>query len=88
MYRVTRKQVVRQKAASWEGECNCSAASEARIEFEDSCDTESESSADRLQARLLINEIHQGYQWCEEHKVVFDTPSFYRSVTVAIEEIK
>ena len=73
MFRVTRKQLIRQGGNV--------------IEFEDSCDTEEKSSADRLQARLLINEIHQGYQWDGPDKVIFETPTFYRSVTVTIEEV-
>ena len=73
MFRVTRKQKIVQGGNV--------------IEFEDSCDTEEKSLADRLQARLLIAEIHQGYQWYGEHKVIFETPTFYRSVTVTIEEI-
>ena len=88
MYRVTRKQLIRQKCESWEGECNCSAAQTSVIEFEDSCDTEEPASADRLQARLLINEMHQGYQWYGPDKVIFESPTFYRSVTVTIEEIQ
>ena len=73
MYRVTRKQLIVQGGNV--------------IEFEDSCDTEEKSSADRLQARLLINEIHQGYQWYGPFEVIFESPTFYRSVTVTIEEI-
>ena len=88
MYRVTRKQLIRQKAESWEGECNCSAAQTSVIEFEDSCDFEELASADHSQMRLLIAEIQQGYQWYGPDKVIFESPTFYRSVTVAIEEIK
>ena len=74
MFRVTRKQKIVQGGNV--------------IEFEDSCDFETEASADRLQTRLLINEIHQGYQWYGPDKVIFESPTFYRSVTVTIEEIK
>lgn len=74
MFRVTRKQLIRQGGNVFE--------------FEDSCDAEAKSSADRLQARLLINEIHQGYHWYGPDKVIFETPTFYRSVTVTIEEIQ
>ena len=74
MYRVTRKQKIIQ---------NCSV-----IEFEDSCDFETEASADHCHTRLLIAEIQQGYQWYGPDKVIFETPTFYRSVTVTIEEIQ
>ena len=73
MFRVTRKQLIRQGGNV--------------IEFDDSCDFDELASADRLQARLLINEIHQGYQWYGPFKVIFESPTFYRSVTVTIEEI-
>lgn len=87
MYRVTRKQLIRQKCESWEGECNCSAAQTSVIEFEDSCDFETEVSADHCYLQLLIAEIQQGYQWYGPDKVIFESPTFYRSVTVTIEEI-
>ena len=74
MYRVTRKQLIRQGGNV--------------IEFEDSCDFETEASADHCHTRLLIAEIQQGYQWYGPNRVEFDAPTFYRSVTVTIEEIK
>ena len=74
MYRVTRKQLIRQGGNV--------------IEFEDSCDFETEASADHCHTRLLIAEIQQGYQWYGPDKVIFESPTFYRSVTVTIEEIK
>lgn len=73
MYRVTRKQLIRQGGNV--------------IEFEDSCDFETEASADHCHMRLLIAEIQQGYQWYGPDKVIFETPTFYRSVTVTIEEV-
>ena len=88
MHRVTRKQLIRQKAESWEGECNCSAAQTSVIEFQDSCDFENFDAADLLRHRLLSAEFQQGYQYYGHHKVIFETPTFYRSVTVTIEEIK
>ena len=74
MYRVTRKQKIVQGGNV--------------IEFEDSCDFETEASADHCHTRLLIAEIQQGYQWYGPNKVIFETPTFYRSVTVTIEEIQ
>lgn len=74
MYRVTRKQMVRQDGNV--------------IEFEDSCDFDSERDADSLRHRLLLNEIQVGCFLYGPDKVIFETPSFYRSVTVTIEEIK
>jgi len=38
--------------------------------------------------RLLIAEIQQGYQWYGPDKVIFESPTFYRSVQATIEEIK
>ena len=74
MYRVTRKQLIRQGGNV--------------IEFEDSCDFEWQSTAEHSSLRLLVAEIQQGYQWYGPNKVILETPSFYRSVTVTIEEIK
>lgn len=74
MYRVTRKQKIVQGGNV--------------IECEDSCDFETLASADHCHTRLLIAEIQQGYQWYGPDKVIFETPTFYRSVTVTIEEIK
>ena len=87
MYRVTRKQLIRQKCESWEGECNCSAAQTSVIEFEDSCDFETEAKAEYNSLRLIAVELQQGYQWYGPDKVIFESPTFYRSVTVTIEEI-
>ena len=74
MFRVTRKQKIVQGGNV--------------IEFEDSCDFETLASADHCHTRLLIAEIQQGYQWYGPDKVIFETPTFYRSVTVTIEEIQ
>lgn len=73
MYRVTRKQLIRQGGNV--------------IEFEDSCDFESFEAADLLRHRLLINEVQVGYRLECYGKAVFESPTFYRSVTVTIEEI-
>ena len=74
MFRVTRKQLIRQGGNV--------------IEFEDSCDFETEAKAEYNSLRLIAVELQQGYQWYGPDKVIFETPSFYRSVTVTIEEIK
>lgn len=74
MFRVTRKQKIVQGGNL--------------IQFEDSCDFDELASADHCHMRLLIAEIQQGYQWYGPDKVEFDAPTFYRSVTVTIEEIK
>jgi hypothetical protein len=74
MYRVTRKQLIRQGGNV--------------IGFEDSCDFETLASADHCHMRLLIAEIQQGYQWYGPDKVIFESPTFYRSVQATIEEIK
>ena len=74
MFRVTRKQKIVQGGNL--------------IQFEDSCDFETLASADHCHTRLLIAEIQQGYQWYGPDKVIFESPTFYRSVTVTIEEIQ
>lgn len=87
MYRVTRKQLIRQKAESWEGECNCSAAQASVIEFEDSTEFDSYDAADLLRLRLLSSEMSLGGVAYGPSKVIFESPTFYRSVQVTIEEI-
>ena len=74
MLRVTRKQMIRQGGNT--------------IEFEDSAHYDSEVKAGYYRLRLLAGEIQQGYQPYGPDKVIFELPSFYRSVTVTIEEIK
>ena len=73
MYRVTRKQLICQNGNV--------------IEFEDSCEFIAPSQADLSQAKLLFAEIQMGYQWYGPDKVIFESPTFYRSVTVTIEEV-
>ena len=73
MYRVTRKQLIRQNGNV--------------IEFEDSCEFENFDTADLLRHRLLINEVQVGYRLECYGKVIFESPTFYRSVTVTIEEV-
>ena len=74
MYRVTRKQLIKQ-------DFNL-------IEFEDSTEFDSYDAADLLRHRLLINEVQVGYRLECYGKAVFESPTFYRSVQVTIEEIK
>ena len=88
MYRVTRKQLIRQKAESWEGECNCSAAQTSVIEFEDSTEFATPQMAHTTQSNIIDSELLLGGQYYGHHMVIFQTPTFYRSVTVTIEEIK
>lgn len=73
MFRVTRKQIIRQNGNT--------------IEFEDSCDFESEAKAEYNSLRMIAVELQQGYQWYGPDKVIFESPSFYRSVTVTIEKL-
>ena len=72
MYRVTRKQKIVQGGNV--------------IEFEDSCEFLSESTANERYLTFLNAEIFLGGQVYVPGKVIFETPSFYRSVTVTIEE--
>ena len=74
MFRVTRKQLIRQGGNV--------------IEFEDSVQTASRRVADSIATRILTMEIRAGYEWYGPDKVIFESPTFYRSVTVTIEEIK
>ena len=77
MYRVTRKQLIKNgMGADW-----------AVIRFEDYCEFENFDTADLLRHRLLINEVQVGYRLECYGKAVFETPTFYRSVTVTIEEV-
>lgn len=73
MHRVTRKQKIVQGGNV--------------IEFEDSTEFDSYDAADLLRHRLLINEVQVGYRLECYGKAVFQSPTFYRSVTVTIEEI-
>ena len=73
MYRVTRKQLIRQ-------DFNL-------IEFEDSQVFGSRVAANAAAAKILSIEILSGYQWYGPDKVIFESPTFYRSVQVTIEEI-
>ena len=74
MYRVTRKQMIRQNSNV--------------IEFEDSCEFLSKSTANERHLTFLNAEIFLGGRWYGPSKVIFESPSFYRSVTVTIEEVK
>ena len=73
MYRVTRKQLIRQNGNV--------------IEFEDSQVFGSRVAANAAAAKILATEILSGYAWYGPDKVIFESPTFYRSVTVTIEEI-
>jgi len=74
MYRVTRKQLIRQNGNV--------------IEFEDSQVFGSRVAANAAAAKILANEQEMGGEPWINNKVIFETPTFYRSVTVTIEEIK
>ena len=77
MYRVTRKQLIKPSiGVDWTG-----------IRFEDSTDFDSYDAADLLKIRLLSSEMSLGGVPYGPDKVIFETPTFYRSVTVTIEEI-
>ena len=73
MYRVTRKQRIFQ--------------GDNVIEFEDSTEFDSYDAADLLRLRLLSSEMSLGGVPYGPDKVIFESPTFYRSVQVAIEEI-
>ena len=73
MYRVTRKQKIVKDGNV--------------IEFEDSRVVAEFRSAQRLSDILLANEQEMGGEPWINNKVIFETPTFYRSVQVTIEEI-
>lgn len=77
MYRVTRKQLI----------TNGTAAEADVVRFEESTEFDSYDAADLLKLRLLSSEMSLGGQPYGPDKVIFETPTFYRSVQVAIEEI-
>lgn len=74
MFRVTRKQLIRQGGNV--------------IELEDSTEFDSYDAADLLRLRLLSSEMSLGGVPYGPDKVIFESPTFYRSVTVTIEEIQ
>lgn len=77
MFRVTRKQLIRQgMGVDW-----------AVIRFEDSRVFGSRVAANTAAAKILSIEILSGYQWYGPDKVIFESPTFYRSVTVTIEKV-
>lgn len=73
MFRITRKQKIVQSSNV--------------IELEDSCDFESPDAADLLRHRLLFAEHRLGGKWYTPGTVIFESPSFYRSVTVIVEKL-
>jgi len=74
MYRVTRKQKIVQGGNL--------------IEFEDSTEFATPQMAHTTQSNIIDSELLLGGQYYGHHMVIFQTPTFYRSVTVTIEEIK
>lgn len=74
MYRVTRKQLIRQGGNV--------------IEFEDSRVVATRQHAVTLQFSVRNDELALGGVPYGPHKVIFESPTFYRSVQVTIEEIK
>lgn len=75
MYRVTRKQLIRQGGNV--------------IEFEDSFPgIKSAQIAESLRHQFVSDEIFFGGQSYGPDKVIFESPTFYRSVQVTIEEIQ
>ncbi len=74
MYRVTRKQLIRQGGNV--------------IEFEDSTEFATSQMAYHTQSNIIDIELMLGARYYGPSKVIFETPTFYRSVTVTIEEIK
>lgn len=73
MFRVTRKQKIVQGGIV--------------IEFEDSTEFDYFDAADLLRLRLLSSEMLLGGKSYGPDKVIFESPTFYRSVQVTIEEI-
>ena len=73
MYRVTRKQLIRQGGNL--------------IEFEDSRVVATRQHAVTLEYSLRNDELAIGGQPYGPDKVIFESPTDYRSVTVTIEEI-
>ena len=73
MYRVTRKQKIVQNGNV--------------IEFEDSRRLLDLSPAENLAESIRRDELALGGLPYGPDKVIFETPTFYRSVTVTIEEI-
>ena len=78
MYRVTRKQLI----------TDGTAAEASVIRFEDSRVVQTIEDAVTLQFSLRNDELALGGKLYGPDKVIFETPTFYRSVTVTIEEIQ
>lgn len=74
MFRVTRKQLIRQGGNV--------------VEFEDSRVVATRQHAVTLEYSLRNDELAIGGQPYGPDKVIFESPTFYRSVTVTIEEIQ
>lgn len=73
MYRVTRKQKIVQNGNV--------------IEFEDSTEFAISQMAYHMQSNTIHIELMLGARYYGPDKVIFETPTFYRSVTVTIEEV-
>ena len=73
MYRVTRKQKIIQNGNV--------------IEFEDSTEFATPQMAHTTQSNIIDSELILGGQYYGHNMVIFQTPTFYRSVTVTIEEV-
>ena len=74
MFRVTRKQKIVQGGNV--------------IEFEDSRVVATRELAEHLARLIRASEMALGSEPYGPDKVIFESPTFYRSVTVTIEEIK
>lgn len=73
MFRVTRKQLIRQNGNV--------------IEFEDSWVVANRELAEHLARFIRASEIALGSEPYGPDKVISESPTFYRSVTVTIEEV-
>ena len=73
MFRVTRKQKIVQGGNV--------------IEFEDSTEFATSQMAYHTQSNIIDIELMLGARYYGPDKVIFESPTFYRSVTVTIEEI-
>ena len=77
MYRVTRKQLI----------TDTTSAETSVIRFEDSRVVATRQHAVTLEYSLRNDELALGGQPYGPNKIIFETPTFYRSVTVTIEEV-
>jgi dTDP-4-amino-4,6-dideoxygalactose transaminase len=73
MYRVTRKQKIVQNGNV--------------IEFEESTEFATPQMARHTQSNTIDIELMLGARYYGPDKVIFESPTFYRSVTVTIEKV-